>query len=358
MLQVTPGISPSSGGPSRSVTGLSRALESVGVDVSLCILRGDDEFVDPQGIEVLRGSHALTRERLSTFDLVHLHCLWDLDVHAVAVRCREMRVPYVISPRGMLDPWALSVKRWKKKLGMFLFQWRDLIGAAAIHATAELEASHIRAQGLNQSIIISPNGVNLPKIGETWESRQRVRNGRVALFLGRLHPGKGLVNLARAWARVKPQGWVMRIVGPDSYGHKAEVLSELDRLGIREQWQFRDAVGDVEKWNEYAAAEMLVHPSVSENFGISIAEGLAFGIPVICTNGTPWNDVVSHGCGWWIEQGVEALVLALRKATSLSSADLYSMGKKGSMLIKEKYSWHAAAEAMIRGYEEVLSGRA
>lgn len=235
VLVVTSGINPAAGGPTRSCKGMCRALSQAGVDVVLLVLGGHHPFENPSGVKVLYAEDEVEargpglRRMVSDFDLVHVQGLWNPKLHKVVKACRKVRVPYVISPRGMLDPWALSVKKWKKRLGMLLYQRSDLKHAAAFHATAELEAANIRAQGLKRPIFIAPNGVDVPQdLPEVKVGGER----RTAIFLSRLHPGKGLLTLAEAWARVKPQGWVMRVVGPDSYGHKAEVLAKLDALGI------------------------------------------------------------------------------------------------------------------------------
>lgn len=261
----------------------------------------------------------------------------------------------MISVRGMLDPWALKQKWLKKRIARFLYQDADLKRAAALHATAELEAQHIRALGFKNPLILSPNGVNVPPSFPSPSPSTFISN-RVhrALFLSRLHPGKGLLALAEAWARVKPQGWTMRVVGPDSYGHKAVVVAKLESLGIRDQWQFVDMVDDERKWVEYAAADLFVHPSVSENFGLTIAEGLAAGLPVICTKGAPWRDIEERRCGRWIEIGVEPLAAALKEMTNCPSDELREMGARGRQLINEKYTWDAAAQAMVAGYCSVL----
>ena len=110
-------------------------------------------------------------------------------------------------------------------------------------------------------------------------------------------------------------------------------------------------------WEAYRSADLLVHPSVSENFGITIAEGLAAELPVICTKGTPWGIVEERKCGWWIDVGVEPLAVALREAMSLTDAERLEMGEKGRKLIEENYTWDAIVKKVISGYEEVLDGR-
>lgn len=349
ILHITQGINPRSGGPTRSVKGICRALDKAEVRVTLCVLHGNSEFDDKGGVKVVYGKWPSVTE----FDLIHIQGLWDPLFHKVAAECRRAKVPYVISPRGMLDPWALSVKKWKKRLAMFLYQKRDLKGAAAFHVTAALEEQSVRAQGLKQPVIIAPNGVDLPKVMPTKTSGEM----KTALFLSRLHPGKGLLTLAEAWARIKPRGWKMKVVGPDSYGHKADVIAKLTELGILDQWEFVDMLNDVEKWSAYRAADLLVHPSVSENFGITIVEGLAAELPVIATKGTPWKDLVEHDCGWWIDQGVDALETALRDSIGrIERGDGIEMGMRARKLVEEKYTWPAIAEQVKDGYSKILKG--
>ena len=346
VLHVTQGIDPKSGGPTRSVKGICRALAKAGEDVTLLVLGGHHEFDNPCGAKVVYGGMIDVHE----FDLVHLQGLWSPKLHRIAKACRKAGVKYVMSPRGMLDPWALSVKKWKKCLAMFLYQKRDLKGAAAFHVTASMEEQSVRAQGLRQPVIIAPNGVDLPDVMPPKTSAMP----KTAIFLSRLHPGKGLLTLAEAWACVKPQGWRMKVVGPDSYGHKAEVVAKLTELGILAQWEFVDMLNDIEKWSAYRAADLLVHPSVSENFGITIVEGLAAGLPVIATKGTPWQELETCNCGWWIDIGVEPLVEALQEAMSHSDEERAAMGARGRKLVEEKYTWDAVCKAMVDGYESVL----
>lgn len=361
ILHVTNGIDPRSGGPTRSVKGLCRALAEGEDEVMLFVHSNRHRLENPGKLIVRYGTSGRYRtahlefERIVTEfhpDIVHLHGLWMMSMHADAVVCRRQGIPYVISPRGMLDPWALGVKKWKKRLAMFLYQRKDLRCATALHVTAELEASHVRAAGFAQPCIIAPNGVDVPAVMP--ERQPDPRWPHTAIFLSRLHPGKGLLYLVDAWAKVKPQGWRMLVVGPDSYGHKKDVVERLESLGIDSSWEFLEAVGDAEKWKLYRSADLLIHPSVSENFGITIAEGLAAGLPVICTKGTPWSEVESENCGWWIDVGVEPLVAALKEAVGLSTDQLQKMGERGCTLVDAKYTWQAAAKKMLAGYADVV----
>lgn len=355
ILHIISGLNRSSGGPSRSSQGLVAAECRAGVGAWIYSFDGVEPWID--GVRRFRPSDAeLSVEDLSRFDLVHIHGIWSPKLHQVAVMCRAVKVPYIIAPRGMLDPWALSVKPFKKKLALWLYQKCDLKKAMAFHVTAEAEADHVKAQGLTQQCIISPNGVELPVVMPK-KVEEKEQSPRKALFLSRLHPGKGLLSLVDAWAKVRPHGWIMEVVGPDTYGHKADVVMRLQSHGILCQWRFIDMLDDNEKWTAYRSADLLVHPSVSENFGITIAEGLAAELPVIATKGTPWSELESMRCGWWIDQGVDALSAALQKAIALSDGERAEMGARGKKLVEEKYTWDAVCEAMIKGYREVLNAR-
>jgi len=176
------------------------------------------------------------------------------------------------------------------------------------------------------------------------------------LFLGRIHPVKGLKNLVEAWHRVRPAGWHCILAGPDKAGHQTELEALLRQRNLASVFEFPGMMEDEQKWALLREADLFVLPSFTENFGISVAEALACGVPVITTKGTPWRNLVDHRCGWWVDIGVEPLAAALRKATSLSDQQRYEMGQRGRRLIAEKYSWPKIGREMKAVYEWVLNG--
>lgn len=352
------------GGPTRSTLGLARTLAEKGKTVVLFsnvpnrVPQATIQELQAKGVDFREGNGsdfftALkdSRTLLSEIkpDVVHIQGLWKLASHAMNVVAQQLCIPIVISPRGMLDPWALSVKKWKKRLGMFLYQKHDLKRAIAFHATATAEAEHIRDFGLKQPIGIVPNAVSypeeLPIVNKT--------DAKTAFFMSRLHPGKGLLLLAEVWAKVKPTGWRMMVAGADSYGHKVEVVSKLKALGIENDWIFVGELDDEQKWQALVNADLFIHPSASENFGISIAEALAAGLPVITTKGCPWAEIEGQ-CGWWIERNVDCLSRVMREAISLSDDERRVMGENGKRLIQEKYTWPAVAQQMCAFYEKLV----
>jgi glycosyltransferase involved in cell wall biosynthesis len=174
-------------------------------------------------------------------DLLHSHGLWQQPSVVVPRLSRRLQIPWLVSPHGMLDPWSLVQSRWKKRLAAILFEGRHLRGAACIHALCQSEADSIRAYGLKNPIAIIPNGVDLVEDRDQGSGGRGQESGRkILLFLGRLHPKKGLVNALRAWAQIRGQGtgdraqeeWQFVIAGWDQGGHEAELKRLCDELGL------------------------------------------------------------------------------------------------------------------------------
>jgi glycosyltransferase involved in cell wall biosynthesis len=253
----------------------------------------------------------------------------------------------------MLEPWALQQSRPKKRLACFLYQTSCLKGAACLRATSSLEARGIRQAGFTNPIALIPNAVEAP--GDlTARAERDGERPRRALFLSRLHPKKGLLDLVEAWNRVRPQGWELVIAGPDEVGHLAEVELRVRVCGLADRISFPGEIWGHAKTKLYLQSDLFVLPSFSENFGLVVAEALGSGVPVITTRATPWAELEEWGCGWWIEPGVEALARALRTAVSLPQRTLREMGLRGRELIKTKYAWGTSARKMVEVYEWVL----
>ena len=307
---------------------------------------------------VRRGSDEARRFRQAVGDaapdLVHDHGLWLPTNHAAALAARRQRVPYVVSARGMLEPWARRHRRLKKALAWWAYQRRDLASAAVLHATAASEAENLRELGLRAPIAVIPNGVEVPETPADLAGLSG--RARRALFLSRVHPKKGLPLLLDAWAEVRPAGWELVVVGPDEGGHRAELAAQAARLEIAEV-RFEEAVPDAAKWDLYRGADLFVLPTHSENFGVVVAEALAAGVPALTTVGAPWRELRDHECGWWTEVGVRPIAEALRDATSRSDAERAAMGARGRALVAERYGWDGIAAQMRDVYEWALGQR-
>lgn len=401
VLHVITGLKRTSGGPARSSQGLVAAECRAGIDAWIYPFIDNDPWIDGVRKYVPEEGN-LRAADLARFDLVHIHGIWSPSLHKAAVMCRKARVPYVISTRGMLDPWPLKQRWLKKRIARFLYQDKDIKHAVALHATAEVEAEQLRRLGFKNPIIISPNGVNVPgKREEERGMREEDRNGRRALFVSRMHPKKGVLELVEAFKRVVSGGveewrnWKVELVytlkGDFEKAYEAKVKARILELGMSYQdtdgsihspapnssthpllhsstspnFILTGALDDDAKWEAYRRADLFVLPTHSENFGIVVAEALWAGVPVITTKGAPWADLEAPNsklkCGWWIDLPDEgsnpsawnALDDALMAAMSLSESERAEMGARGRKLVEEKYTWDAACEAMVKGYESL-----
>ena len=361
------------GGTSRSVPALCEALEAEGVKVHLVTVvpaepTRDQEPILPGGdvhvhrIEentrlqrTLRSPWQFYRRLWSVVeavrpDVIHDHGAWLPSNVVAAWVARRADVPLVSAPRGMVTDWSLSHQMWKKRVAWHLYQKHVFRQASLFHATAPAEVDNLRMLGLTQPVAVVPNGVDLP---ETLPN-DPAPDAKRALFLSRLHPKKGLPMLLDAWAEERPDGWTLELVGPSENGHRAELEAQATNLGLDGEVVFAGPVDDADKWHKYAAADLFVLPTHSENFGIVVAEALASGVPAITTTGAPWQELETERCGWWTAIGTEALAQALREAVALSGEERLAMGRRGRALVAERYSWEHVAEQMRAVYAWLL----
>ena len=288
-------------------------------------------------------------------DIMHNHGLWIVGNLYPAWAVEGTRCRLVTSPRGTLSPVALSRSRWIKKLAWWTCQSRVAREAACLHATSESEYEQIRARGLRNPVAIVPNGVDIPEPPPP-SSVQRAEPRRL-LFLGRIHPIKGLDVLLKAWRNVqrKYPEWELRIVGPDDRGQLKKVQA-LDRSLGCERTRFDGPRYGREKSEAYDSADLFVLPSRSENFGMAVAEALAHGVPCIVGKGAPWSGLESHGCGWWVEPSEGQLSECLQEALSLPQNELRRRGARGRAWMEQEFSWSHIGSMMSETYTWVLGG--
>jgi glycosyltransferase involved in cell wall biosynthesis len=351
---------PSYGGPAFSVSRLGLALADAGVSVGLWAPDGSAVTSDimPTAQPLATCLNGSAEEALAHFglpDVVHDNGVWLPHNHRLARLTCERRIPRVVSARGMLEPWAMLHKRAKKRIAWRLYQRRDLIAAALLHATADAEAAHIEELGLGVPISVIANGVDLPASNELANQVEGKENSHVALFLSRIHPKKGLPMLIEAWKRVQPEGWTLHIAGPDEGGHLAEVQKLIAAACLDHVIRFLGPINGRNRLVAYSSADLFILPTYSENFGIVVAEALAHEVPVITTKATPWLRLEEKHCGWLVEASPDGITDGLKRATSCHSITLKEMGRNGRAMVAENYAWKPIAERFIAAYQSVIS---
>ncbi len=292
------------------------------------------------------------------FDVVHAHSVFLWPTTAAAAAARRFRVPYVISPRGMLVPELIRRKSSLiKRSWIRLFERRNLAGAAAIHVTAELEEEGIQDLGLPVRRYANiPIGVDLPAcVDETARAPTDDVPRPIILFLGRISWKKGLDRLLPAVARVP--GAQLVIVGNDDEGYLPQLRELAVECGIADRMHVVGPLDDHLKWKAFAAADVFVLPSYSENFGIAALEAMAAGVPVVLTPEVGLADVVAEtGAGIVVEGDPEKIGAAI--ARLLADAQLRRrMGEAGRDAAAERFSWDAIAERMEELYLDVSGHR-
>jgi glycosyltransferase involved in cell wall biosynthesis len=276
----------------------------------------------------------------------------------------------------MLAPGALRRHWWKKVPVRLWFQDRALRGAQCLHAKSNKEYEDIRRFGLRNPVAIVANPITPPPGGGpvVRGPRSVVPGSRTVLFLGRLHPVKGLPRLLQAWARIQNEkadsrkqklaqktentgrrsgDWVLVLAGPDEGGHRRELESLIAGLGCQSSVMFSGELNDEQKWAALAASELFVMPSDFENFGNSIVEAMSCAIPVVTTTGTPWEDLRTARAGWWVEPTVEALTGALREAFAMPDDQRQAMGHR-ALQLAERFRPAHVGEDLIAVYQWLM----
>lgn len=356
VLLLTSKLSPAAGGLAVSVPGLAHSIDRLaGIEMHVMGTRdpADPDAAQAWGPRVqacdVKGPQALQyAPRMADAvtdlapDLVDVQGLWTYPSWVSLRHARRRGTAYVVTPRGMLDPWARRNSAWKKRIAAAAFETAHLNGARCLRATAEMEAQHFRDMGLTNPIAIVPNGLDLPDLAPRSEAALRS-----ILFLSRIHPKKGVDYLLRSWAALAAAftGWELVIAGIDERGHEAE-LKQIARDLAVPRVRFVGAAHGAAKQQLYRDADLFVLPTHAENFGLVVAEALAQETPVITTTNAPWSGLRDQGCGWWIGLDQETLTRTMRQALSMTPGELDTMGGRGRAWVQRDLGMQEVATRM------------
>ena len=206
--------------------------------------------------------------------------------------------------------------------------------------------------GFHQPVAIIPNGIDVPPQLELSGGDMRT-----LLYLGRIHPKKGLDLLLLAWRDLQSRfpNWRLQIVGADNGGFLDQMRRLSADLGLQ-RVEFSGPLYGANKWRSYRKADLFVLPTYSENFGLVVAEALAAGTPAIVSHGAPWQGLDTQGAGWWIEIGIDPLVACLEMAMNKSPEKLSAMGQRGRDWMVREFSWSRIGEQMAQTYRWLRQG--
>jgi glycosyltransferase involved in cell wall biosynthesis len=262
-----------------------------------------------------------------------------------------LRVPVVLSPRGSFEPWALAQKQRKKAAALVALK-PLLRTLTAVHATCESEREAALRLLPQVPATVVPNGIDLPRLPAPADGARPP----AVLFMGRLHPVKGIDRLLDACGLLHARGldFQLTIAGGGDDDYRAELVKRQERVGLDGRVQWLGMVDGDAKWQALADARVLVMPSHSESFGNVILEALASGRPAIAATGTPWRELVAERCGRWVDNTPAALAAAIEPY--LRDAHFAAEeGARGRALVEKKYTWDRVAQAMTDLYRSAIA---
>ncbi|HEY0784698.1 MAG TPA: glycosyltransferase [Acidobacteriaceae bacterium] len=308
-----------------------------------------------------RGLKARFREQVRHADGLHIHGLWAQSEEVAAAMARELERPYIVSAHGMLEPWALEQKKWKKRIYAALTERRNLGGAACLHALTRAEAEDYRRFGVERPIAVIPNGVRVPDAvtpAAFLEAFPHLWGKQLVLFLGRLHFKKGVLLLVKAWAELQAQFPDAHLVlaGPDCENTRSSLETHVRELALVDRVTFTGMLAGERKWSALAAAHCFVLPSYSEGLSVSLLEAMGLGVPVILTRQCHLPEVASNGAGWEIDPDVSQLVSALKECLRNGERANRSIGNQGRAMVERSFHWSSVGRQMSEVYAWVQGG--
>ena len=358
------------GGLGSSAIALHTHLEAAGFRSVLCATCGAARQQSRPGIleyrrvgpdflyyspDMLKDASALVRES----DVAHWHGLYVGPNLSFGREARRQHKALVYHVHGMFEPYILRRSQWKKRLVNWLFEDRNIRDVRFWRALTAIEADQIAATGARQPIVVIPNGLDVADFARPAVMERPIRTPLVAnltkrsrriLFLGRIHPKKGLMLLLPAWARVCPraQDWELVIAGPDEGGHLAEVRARAAELDLESRVTFTGLVQGDEKVRLLHSADLFVLPSYSEGLPMSVLEALACEVPVVATRESNVGDLMADGAGWDCGATVDSVAEALERAVLSSDSERAGRGSAGRRAVEARYAWPSVVNELER----------
>ena len=280
-------------------------------------------------------------------DIVHFHGFYTAPSWIFGAEVRLQGRKQVNHPHGFFEPYILQRSRWKKRFVHALFETRNMQHAGLWRALTLKEADQIRAQGITAPIVIAPNGIHLPEFDMPHPIQEKQKH-RI-LFLGRIHPKKGLTLLIPAWAALRDRfpDWELVIAGPDELGHEAEIKQLVAQCGVTNSVSFVGPVVGPDKIALLHSADLFVLPSFSEGFSVAILEALACKVPVLATEACNFPELQSEGGGWICTPTQGNLTQSLQHALLALPSEAQDRGHAARSLIERRYTWPTIVQALV-----------
>jgi len=373
ILQLVHTLDPSVGGVAASVLALSRGLARRGHKLDIVVL---DDSASPWLADIALPIHALgaglTSYRYSSkllpwlkkqggdYDRVIVNGIWQYLSFAAWRRYAGSSIPYHVFPHGMLDPWfkeTFPLKHLKKWLYWPWAEYRVLRDAAGVIFSSEEERLQARKSFrlYRAREKVSPLGVEaspiLPNAKSEFLSRySQLQNTRNLLFLGRLHPKKGCDILLDAFARLSSrESTSLILAGPDQIGWEKDLRRQVESLNLTDRVVFTGMLQGVMKQGALASADALVLPSHQENFGISVVEALAAGVPVLISNRVNiWREINADCAGYIESDDLEGTSRLLQRWIDTRPAEREAIRRSARRCFDQRFEIDRAVDSLLR----------
>jgi poly(glycerol-phosphate) alpha-glucosyltransferase len=292
-------------------------------------------------------------------NIIHQQGIWQYHSFAsLKYKKEHSNVKTIITPHGMLDTWAVNRSSFKKRVVGFLYENENLRKADCIHALCRSEYESIREYGLKNPVAIIPNGTTIPTWTRTYENKPQ----KTMLFLGRIHPKKGIKEFITAINLINQQNpdllkkWIFKIAGWSQVGHQEELQSLIDRYKLNNLFEFTGSLYGKQKEDALKDADVFVLPSFSEGLPMAVLEAWAYGLPVVMTDFCNLPEGFEANAAFRIDTDSEKMSEQLKTFFELPENEVNNMGRNGYKLVKERFSWDTIAERTVRLYEWLLGG--
>jgi len=370
------------GGPTYSLSNSARGQAARGIAIRVRVLEGFrgtsaahrlgsgvDQAIFPVRFPKVSGrspklSKFLRRETAP--DIYHLHGAWLLAMKYGADEARKRRIPYMIEMMGAYQPAELKRKPFRKRVFRGWFQDAILQAASCIQTNSIMEARQLAELGFRGPFAPIPVGFDLQAAGEAERKLPEHRpdfaempaGGRIVLFLARVHANKGIEVLLEAWQRLAPEfeNVCLVVAGSCQKEYGDSLLARFEALVRSRRVKFLGHVSDLDKVWLYRKAAVYCLPSFSENYGATIQDALGYGVPVITTRETPWDNLEKMNIGWLVEPKIDAVAETLRAALLLPSGTLAAMGERAGAWIRKEFSLETVIGQQLAVYDWMLGG--
>jgi glycosyltransferase involved in cell wall biosynthesis len=315
--------------------------------------------IGPKSLNLLVGLRRWLKLNLNNYDLVSIETIWSFSNYFIVKACKKYNIPYVITTHGMLHPEALKVSSFKKKIAKNSILKSLFKNAIAFHALNSHEKQMIEKYDIKTKIFIIGNGINLPYLANNYlfnghELYGSFINKNYCLYLGRLHPIKGVDRLIEAWTKMNyNNNWHLVIAGDGDATYES-YLKTLYNPTINDNISF---VGFVTKQNKdflYQNASFSILPSHSEAFPMAILESFSYSKPALITTACVFEEALKWNAVIQVESSNDGIYVGLNHFISKNDHEINEMGQNGLKLVQREFLWDAIYKKLIYEYTLLL----